>query len=97
MKINIKFIAIFLAIALVLIEAYLITSSILDKVNENNAIQSYCGIKCDYNPISFLWEFSGDNYIKGFTTRQECFNYCSQVKQGFAASLLNSFLDIIKK
>ena len=97
MKMNIKSIAIFLAIALVLIEAYLITSSILDKVNENNAIQSYCGIKCDYNPRSFLWEFSGENYTKGFTTEAECFNYCSKVKQGFTASLLNSILNIIKK
>lgn len=94
MKINIKIIAIFLAIALVVIEVYLITSSLLDKVNQNNAIQSYCGIKCDYNPNSFLWEFSGDNFTKGFTTRQECFKYCSDVKQGFAASLLNSILNL---
>ena len=97
MKINIKLLAILLAFALVLIEVYLITSSILDKVNENNAVQSYCGIKCEYNPASFLWEFSGENFTKGFTTREECFNYCSKVKQGFTASLLNSILDIIKK
>lgn len=88
---------IFLAIALVLIEGYLIASYILDKINNNNEIQSYCGVKCDYNPSTLAWEFSGDSYTKGFTTREECFNYCSKVKQGFTASLLNSVLKIFKK
>jgi len=97
MKLNIKLIAIFLATALVLIEGYLITSSILDKINQDNKIQSYCGLKCEYNPDSFLWEFSGNSYTKGFTTRTECFNYCSKVKQGFVASLLNSILEIIER
>jgi len=97
MKINFKIISIFLAIALVLIEVYLIASSITDKTKENNQIQSFCSIKCEYNPSSLLWEFTGETYTKGFTTRQECFNYCAQVKQGFAASFLNAFSNIFKK
>jgi len=97
MKINIKLLAIILAIALVLFEAYLIASYILDKTNKNNEVQSYCVIKCDYNQSSLLWEFSGDTFTKGFTTKEECFNYCSKVKQGFTASLLNSILNLIKK
>jgi hypothetical protein len=96
MKIKIKIVAIFLAIALVLIEGYLIASSILDKANENNAVQTYCSVKCEYNPATFLWEFTGDNYTKGFTTRNECFKHCSDVKLGFTASLLNSVLKIVK-
>ena len=97
MKFNIKIIAIFLAVALVLIEGYLIASSVLDKINNDTQIQNFCSAKCDYNPDSFLWEFSNDTTTKGFTTRDECFKYCSQVKQGFAASLLNSVFNLIKK
>jgi hypothetical protein len=86
-----------LAAALVLIEVYLITSSILDKTNENNQIQVYCGEKCNYNPDSLLWEFTGENFTKGYTTRQECFNYCSKVKQGFAASILDAIFGAFKR
>lgn len=94
---KIKIIAIFLAIALVLIEGYLITSSILEKVNDDNQIQNFCQAKCNYNPASFLWEFSGETYTKGFTTRQECFYHCAKVKQGFAASFLGAILNFFKK
>ena len=90
MKINIKIIAIFLALALVLIETYLIASSIVESSNTNSQIQSYCSEKCDYNPGSFLWEFSSDTYTKGFTTREECFNFCSKAKQGFVYNFLQS-------
>ncbi len=83
MKFKIKSLAISLVAALVLIEGYLIVSSILDNYNENNQTQNYCVQKCDYNPSSFLWEFTGDNFTKGFKTREECFNYCTKVKQGF--------------
>ena len=96
MKINIKLLAIFLAIALILIEGYLIASYMLDKANTKNEIQSYCGLKCSYNSGSLTWEFSGETFTKGFTTREECFNYCSKSRQGFTASILNSILNIFK-
>jgi len=91
---KIKIILIFLVFSLVLIEVYLIASSVLDKVDLNNKIQSFCGEKCDYNPSSLLWEFSGETFTKGFTTRNECFNYCSRVKQGFTASIFSAILGI---
>jgi len=97
MEKKIKLLAFFLAFALVLIECYLIASSALDSINTNNELQSYCGQKCDYNPDSLMWEFSSDTITKGFTTRNECFGYCSKVKEGYAASLLNSVLNIFKK
>ena len=97
MKLNIKVISIFLVVALILIECYLIVSSAIDSNNQNNNIQDYCSIKCNYDPGSLMWEFSGDTYSKGFTTKEECFSYCSKVRQGFTASLLNAFLNIIKK
>lgn len=95
MKINIKLLAIFLAIALVLIEAYLITSSVLDKNNENNQIQSFCTQKCGYEPSAQMWQFSGDSGIKGFTTKEGCFGYCSKVKMGFAYILESSVADFL--
>jgi hypothetical protein len=91
MKTIIKLLAVILAVALVLIETYLIISSIIDKNNENNQIQSFCAIKCDYNPSSLLWEFSGDTATRGFTTRDECFSYCSKVKQGFAFNFIQKY------
>ena len=98
---KIKYLAIFLAIALVVIEIYLITSSIIDKYNNENIIRSYCETKCVYNPASFLWEFSGENIMKGYTTREECFVYCGKVKQGFVFNFIENFnyasvLDSIK-
>lgn len=96
MKINIKILAIILVIILILIEVYLIATYILDKSATKNEIQNYCGVKCSYNPSSLNWEFSGDTFTKGFTTKEECFNYCSKIKQGFTASFLNSILDLIK-
>ena len=83
--------------ALVLIEGYLIISSYAEKREEGNKIQIFCQAKCKYNPGSFLWEFSGDTYVKGFTTREECFNHCSKVKQGFVASILNGLVNLIKR
>ena len=97
MKINLKTVGIFLAITLVIMEGYLIVSSVLEKVNNDNQLSDFCSAKCDYNPSSLLWEFSADTVSKGFTTREECFSYCSKVEQGFAASVLNSILNIIKK
>ncbi|MCX6722647.1 MAG: hypothetical protein NT094_01090 [Candidatus Staskawiczbacteria bacterium] len=97
MKINIKILAIILVIILILIEGYLITSYILDEANTNNELQNYCGAKCSYSPSSLMWEFSGETFTKGFTTKEECFNYCSKVKQGFAASLLEAILNLTKK
>jgi len=82
---NIKKIIIFiLAIGLVFGESYLIASLIIDKMNKVEDVQNFCQLKCNYNPDSSYWEFSGEYSTKGFTTENECFNYCSKVRQGFA-------------
>jgi len=85
-----KVLVISLAVVLVLIELYLIASSVIDKNKETNQIQSFCSARCKYDPSSFLWEFSGDTFTKGFTTRDECFNYCSKAKQGFVYNFLEN-------
>lgn len=88
MKTTIKIMSLIVAFMLVLIEAYLITSSIIEKNNEAKAIEFYCQERCDYNPANLLWEFSGESIEKGFTTKDECLNYCSRIKQGFVYTFL---------
>ena len=80
-----------MALSLVLIEVYLIASSIIEKNNEAKVLESYCKARCDYNPENLLWEFSGDGITKGFTTENECFNYCSLVKQGYVYTILKEY------
>ena len=81
-----------LVTALILIEGYLITSSIIDKEKEKKETQEFCQRKCDYNKDSFAWEFSGETVTKGFTTKEECFNYCGKVRLGFVASIYDGFI-----
>jgi hypothetical protein len=91
-------------LALVVIEGYLITTSVLDKISQDKSVQSFCVQKCNFNQTSSFWEFSGENAIKGFTTKDECFNYCSKVKMGFAyilkdyaSAFLGAISSIFKK
>jgi hypothetical protein len=82
---NFKSIVIFiLVLALVLGEGYLIVSVVMAKINTEKDVENFCTQKCNYSQDSFLWEFSGEYSNKGFTTENECFNYCSKVRQGFA-------------
>jgi hypothetical protein len=106
MKDNIKkFIKYFIIIAVVLGWGYLIFAYITSNAAEKTAVQNYCNQKCSYNKNSFLWEFSNqDGISKGFTTSEECFSYCSKVKEGFAYKIkdyatasLNSILKLFQK
>jgi hypothetical protein len=72
-----------LVIALILIAGYLAFSLISENIAQKQDVQNFCSQKCSYNPSSLFWEFSGDNGTKGFTTKNECFGYCSQARQGF--------------
>jgi len=100
-----KFTTFLLLWALVLIEAYLITSSILEKRSLNEEVKNYCEARCSYNSQNMLYEFSGEGVMKGFTTENECFTYCAQVRQGYVynvlstatASLSSKFLDFFEK
>lgn len=101
MKGIIKFI---IAIILVCAAGYLIYDLASENLAQKKDVQSFCTIKCNYNPTSFYWEFSADNGKKGFTTEDECFNYCSKVRMGFAyvlkeygTAFLSSFGGIFKE
>lgn len=79
-----KIIVFFIVVALVLIESYLIITSAWDSIKEEKEIQSFCEAKCGYSQNSYFWEFSGENITRGFTTKNECLNYCQRRTQGFA-------------
>jgi hypothetical protein len=89
---------------LICVETYLIASSIIEKSKQEKDVHDFCIAKCNFNQSTSYWEFSGENGIKGFTTENECFNYCSKVKMGFAyalqdfaASVLDSIKNIFQK
>ena len=93
---SLKTIIIFLIIlAVVIFEGYLIFSYIENRDTQINEVKTFCNAKCKYNDGSAFWEFSGDYATKGFTTQNECFAYCSNVKQGFTASLISAILNFI--
>lgn len=79
-----KIIVFFVVAALVLIEGYLIVTSVSDSIKEEKEIQSFCEAKCAYSENSYFWEFSGESATRGFTTKNECLNYCQRKTQGFA-------------
>ena len=54
------------------------------QITEKKEIETSCQLKCAYNSNSYFWEFSGESAIRGFTTKEECFNYCYKKEQGFA-------------
>ena len=74
----------FLIIALIFIAAYLTYNLVSDDLTKKNDEQTFCSLKCNYSEYSYLWEFSGEYSKKGFTTKDECFNFCSKSWEGFA-------------
>ena len=84
-----KIFVIIVVVALVLIEGYLVISYAVDRTIQQQEVNAYCDAKCNFNPATSMWEFSGDYATKGFTTQNECYLYCSNVKQGFVSFLQN--------
>jgi len=84
-----------LIIGLILVAGYLTYSLVSASLAQQRDVNSFCAQKCSYNPSSLFWEFSGDNGTKGFTTKDECFSYCSKVKLGFAYVLESSAADFL--
>jgi hypothetical protein len=76
-----------LVLGLIVVEGYLISTSILEKMNQDKDVQSFCGQKCSFSESTSYWEFSGENGTKGFTTQNECLSYCSDVRRGFISIL----------
>ncbi|TSC54206.1 MAG: hypothetical protein LiPW30_737 [Parcubacteria group bacterium LiPW_30] len=79
-----KLIKYFLVLVLVVSEVYLIALLLGENITGKKEIETACQLKCAYNSNSYFWEFSGDLAIRGFTTKEECFNYCYKKEQGFA-------------
>jgi hypothetical protein len=101
---SIKKIIIYLVVlGLVATEGYLLFTTISGNISSQNETTQYCGVKCNYNQNVLLWEFSGENATKGFTTKDECFKYCGEVKNGFAyylseyGSAFLSFFNFFKR
>lgn len=76
-----------LALALIIFEVYLVLSLVGGNIAEKKEIEKACQLKCAYNSNSYFWEFSGESAVRGFTTKDECFNYCYKKEQGFAAAV----------
>jgi len=79
-----KILIFLLVLGLIFAEGYLVVSIIMSEINTEKDVQVFCQQKCNYSQDSLFWEFSGEYSAKGFTTKEECFNYCSRVRQGFA-------------
>jgi len=77
-------IKIFLVIALICIAGYLTYDSVSSDLSQKQAVQNYCMHNCNYRSDSAFWEFSSDDGVKGFTTKDECLVYCKKSKMGFA-------------
>lgn len=75
----------FLVIILVTAEIYLIISLVGGNISVKKEIEMTCEANCAFNSNSYFWEFSGESATRGFTTKEECFNYCSKKEQGFTA------------
>jgi hypothetical protein len=80
----------FLIIALVFIASYFAYNLISSDITQKNNEQAFCSSKCTYSEFSYLWEFSGEYSRKGFTTKDECFNFCSKSWEGFAYRVTNN-------
>jgi len=81
----------YLVIILVIIEGYLTYAWINDGIVEKRDTQEYCKNKCIFSQTSYFWEFSEEGPSKGFTTQEECINYCYRFQMGFIAALSNIF------
>ena len=78
-----------LIIGLVFFLGYLIFDLINGDITRKKDAQVFCTEKCGYNQNSFFWEFTGEDITKGFTTKDECFNYCEKSKEGFVYRFVN--------
>ena len=79
----------FIVIVLVCLAGYLIFDLVSGDAAQKKDVLGYCTEKCSYNQSSLYWEFSRDTGVKGFTTKDECFNYCSQSREGFVYRLVS--------
>jgi len=81
-----KLIKYLLIISLVVVEGYLAVSLVVGDANKKKEIETSCDQKCNYSQNSYMWEFNGENVARGFTTKDECNNYCIRYEQGFVYS-----------
>ncbi|MBU4204690.1 hypothetical protein KKE19_04265 [Patescibacteria group bacterium] len=81
-----KLIKYLLIITLVLVEGFLLISFVGGNIKEKKETEIFCDQKCAYSQNSYFWEFKGENIARGFTTKDECVNYCIKFKQGFVYS-----------
>lgn len=86
-----KLIKYFIVITLILVEGFLLISFVGEDAKERKEVEKFCDQNCEYNKNSYLWEFVGENISRGFTTKDECTDYCIDYKQGFVyTSLLDA-------
>jgi len=81
-----KLIKYFLVIILVFAEGYLVISLVGGDMSKKKEIEKSCDQKCTYSQNSYMWEFNGENAVRGFTTKDECNNHCIRFEQGFVYS-----------
>ena len=79
-----------LVVGLICFALYLTYSVISGNISQKNQEENYCTAKCNYSQYSHFWEFSGEYSTKGFTTKEECFNFCSRSFEGFVFRILDS-------
>jgi len=81
----------FLVIFLICFAGYLAYTLIMGNIAKNKDEQVFCAVKCNYSQYSYLWEFSGEDITKGFTTKDECLHYCSQEREGFVYRAISEY------
>jgi len=84
-----KILKYFLIIGFICLAGYLTFDLISENIAQKTDVQNFCLQKCNYNESSLFWEFSGDSGVKGFTTKDECFSYCSKAREGFVLRFVN--------
>jgi len=98
MKSLLKYFLVIVFISLVAFEIYLVFSLVGENIEGKREIEKFCDAKCVYSSNSYLWEFAGEGAVRGFTTKEECFNYCSKKEMGFPAMIKRygaAFLSLI--
>ena len=78
-----KIIIFFLAAGSICFAGYLAYDLISGNIKREHDTQIFCVEKCKYSQYSYFWEYTGGNATKGFTTENECLNYCTKSRQGF--------------
>ena len=87
MKSPLKYFLVIVFISLVVFEIYLLFSLVGENIEGKREIERICDAQCVYSSDSYLWEFVGEGAVRGFTTKDECFNYCSKKEMGFSATV----------